>query len=79
MTKGATVACIVCNAKQVPDLICPRCGGTGLDPDKIKPCTRIDVKTGEKTCPHGCRKIWISPYWKGDPDKPMVVKTRKIR
>lgn len=76
---GAAAACIVCNGKQATDFVCPRCNGTGLDPDKIKPCTRIDVTTGEKTCPDGCRKIWISPYWKGDPDKPMIVKTRKIR
>jgi hypothetical protein len=78
VTHGAMVRCIVCNGKQVPEFPCPRCGGTGLDPEKVKPCTRIDVKTGELTCPNGCRKIWIPPYWKGPEDKPMIIKTRKI-
>jgi hypothetical protein len=79
VTRGFVAACTVCNGKQTKDLPCPRCHDTGLDPDKVKPCTRIDVKTGEKTCPNGCRKIWISPYWKGPEDKPMVIKTRKIQ
>lgn len=77
--RGPMAACTVCEGRKTQDLVCPHCNDTGLDPDKVKPCTRIDVTTGEKTCPDGCRKIWISPYWKGDPDKPMVVKTRKIR
>lgn len=77
-TRGSFVACIVCNGKIAKDLVCPRCNDTGLDPDKVKSCVRIDVKTGELTCPHGCRKIWISPHWVGPEDKPMIVKTRKI-
>ena len=77
--RGHSAACTVCNGKRTQDLVCPRCHDTGLDPDKIKPCTRIDVTTGEKTCPDGCRKIWIPAYWKGPENKPMVVKTRKIR
>ena len=60
--RGASAACIVCNGKRTQDLVCPRCNDTGLDPDKIKPCVRIEVTTGEKTCPHGCRKIWIQSH-----------------
>ena len=77
--RGPMASCTVCEGRKTKDLVCPHCNDTGLDPEKVKPCTRIDVTTGEKTCPDGCRKIWISPYWKGDPTKPMVVKTRKIR
>lgn len=79
VTKGSHVACIVCNGKTTEDLVCPRCNGTGLDPDKVKPCERIDVKTGEKTCPNGCRREFCPSYVKGDPDKPLVIKTRLIK
>lgn len=58
---------------------CERCNSTGLDPEKVKPCVRRDSRTGVLTCPHGCRRIWTKPFWKGPEDKPMVPKLRVIR
>lgn len=79
ITKGNAVRCTVCEGNETEDLVCPRCNGTGLDPDKTKPCSRIDIKTGKKTCPNGCRRIWHKEHVKGPDDKPLVIKTRKIR
>jgi hypothetical protein len=77
-TRGPLVACVVCGGKSSEALVCPRCGGTGMDPDKIKPCTRIDLATGERTCPNGCRRIWCPSYTKGPEDAPYVPKSRKL-
>jgi hypothetical protein len=77
-TRGPMVACVVCGGKSSDALVCPRCGGTGMDPDKIRPCTRIDVASGERTCPNGCRRIWCPSYTKGPEDAPYVPKSRRL-
>jgi hypothetical protein len=77
-TKGPMVACIVCGGKTSEEIPCARCKNTGLDPEKVEPCTRIDVVTGELTCPNGCRRIWCPPFVKGPEDAPYVPKTRKL-
>jgi hypothetical protein len=78
-TKGSKVKCIICEGRTADGVpLCPRCKGTGMDPDKVKPCNRKDINTGEQTCPNGCRVEWCPPYWKGDPDAIIIPKTRKL-
>jgi hypothetical protein len=76
--RGPMVACIVCGGKTSDEIPCARCNNTGMDPDKIEPCTRIDVATGELTCPNGCRRIWCPSFTKGPEDAPYIPKTRKM-
>lgn len=64
------------NAMSVPT-DCGECGGTGLDPNKTKPCARVDGN-GVRTCPDGCRREWVPPTVKGNPDAPLQVKTRRL-
>jgi len=75
---GPMTRCIVCGGKTSDEVPCVRCNNTGLDPEKVSPCTRIDVKTGELTCPNGCRRIWCPPHTKGPEDKPYIPKSRKL-
>lgn len=55
---------------------CEECGGLGLDRDKLTTCVRRD-QHGNLTCPNGCRKEWVPPFVKGDPDAPLIPKARK--
>lgn len=77
-TKGSNVACIVCKGNIDEDVPCSRCHNTGLDPEKISKCSRRDDKTGQLTCPDGCRRIWTGDFIKGDPTKPYVPKARRV-
>ena len=54
-------------------LRCKRCGGTGLDPEKVKPCTRRDEPTGQLTCPDGCRREWVPEHVRGS-EGPLQLK-----
>jgi hypothetical protein len=56
---------------------CAACNGTGLDRERVKPCQRRD-QHGNLTCPDGCRREWVPPTVKGDPDAPLRVKTRRV-
>jgi hypothetical protein len=87
-TKGSHVWCKACKgAKEIegpllPDgnhemKTCEKCNGSGLDPENVTPCARRDEKTGLLTCPDGCRKEWVPTFVKGNPDAPLVLKTRK--
>jgi hypothetical protein len=77
-TKGPHVWCRVCQSKELPGVVCSACHGTGLDPEKVKPCSRIDESTGELTCPNGCRREFVPHYVKGPEDAPYVPKVRKL-
>lgn len=60
---------------------CGTCHGTGLDPSKVKPCTRrydSGPNVGLPTCPDGCRREWVPTTVVGDPDKPLMLKTRRV-
>lgn len=60
---------------------CATCGGSGLDADKVKPCTRRYANgphAGSLTCPDGCRREWVPTTVVGDPGKPLMLKTRRV-
>jgi hypothetical protein len=44
-------------------------------PDHISECHRRDPKTGELTCPNGCRRVWHPDSVVGDESLPYVPKT----
>lgn len=50
--------------------------GPQFKKDYIKLCSRRDPKTGELTCPDGCRRVWIPDTVVGPEDKPFIPKTR---
>jgi hypothetical protein len=60
---------------------CGACRGTGLDPEKVKPCARRFTSgpaIGTLTCPDGCRREWVPTHVKGNPDAPLQLKTRRL-
>jgi hypothetical protein len=72
------VRCRMCVGEQVVEgQTCDRCGGTGLDPARVRPCTRTD-KHGNLTCPHGCRKQRVREVHIGD-DTSDVQKVGELR
>src|SRR5437868_4048279 len=50
-TRGPMVACVVCGGKSSDALVCPRCGGTGVGADKIRPWTPSGAMATTRT---GC-------------------------
>lgn len=86
VTRGVHVWCKGCKGEGVvlgqhlPDgsqeeKECEVCHGFGLNRAVLTPCARRDDKTGELTCPNGCRKEWAEPFVKGE--GPLILKTRK--
>lgn len=51
--------------------------GSHYKPDHVKPCQRRDPKTGELTCPDGCRREFVPATWVGQ-SGPMVPKSRRL-
>ena len=58
---------------------CDVCLGTGLDPAKVKPCNRKDLRTGELTCPHGCLVQSVRKHTFGPPDAPLDTRPKHLR
>jgi hypothetical protein len=58
-------------------LRCKRCRGSGLDPEKVKPCTRRDETTGQLTCPDGCRREFVPEHIRGEGDT-LELKSLKV-
>jgi hypothetical protein len=78
VTKGSHVRCPICKGKPI-ETGCSHCSNTGLDPNKVKPCARIDVTTGKQTCPQGCRREWTPDHIRGPEDAPLLIKTHDIK
>lgn len=52
--------------------------GSHAKADLVKPCYRRDPKTGEPTCPEGCRREWVPPTVVGPEHLPFVPKARMV-
>ena len=52
--------------------------GSHAKADLMRPCYRRDGKTGELTCPNGCRREWTPPTIVGPDHLPFVPKSRMV-